>query len=141
MFKKLFRNVNKYRVSKFEACYRGYFCLQYSAIYIFAQACNMQVCVHTITWLCLCFYMYILPLIKITFCQILFNVICKAFSLVQVKVGAWQNRFPMAVHGEAWQFVFIDKVVYFTFEQTLKNWAIHYALLEKELLQQNMFVK
>ena len=47
----------------------------------------------------------------------------------------------MAVHGEAWQFVFIDKVVYFNFEQTLKNWAIHYALLEKELLQQNMFVK
>ena len=34
-----------------------------------------------------------------------------------------------------------DKVVYFTLEQTPKNWAVHYALLGKELPQQNMLIK
>ena len=37
--------------------------------------------------------------------------------------------------------VCLDKAVYFTLEQTLKNWAIHYALLGKELPQQNMSIK
>ena len=35
----------------------------------------------------------------------------------------------------------LDKVVYFTFEQTPKNWAIHFTLLGKELPQQNMLIK
>ena len=38
MFKKLFENVNEYKVSKFEACYEEDFCLQYSAFYVFVQA-------------------------------------------------------------------------------------------------------
>ena len=35
----------------------------------------------------------------------------------------------------------LDKVVYFTFEQTPKNWAIRFTLLGKELPQQNMLIK
>ena len=35
----------------------------------------------------------------------------------------------------------LDKVVYFTFEQTPKNWAIHFTLLGNELPQQNMLIK
>ena len=35
----------------------------------------------------------------------------------------------------------LDKVVYFTFEQTPENWAIHFTLLGKELPQQNMLIK
>ena len=37
-FQKLFGNVNDYKVSKFEACYKEYFGLQYSAFYLFVQA-------------------------------------------------------------------------------------------------------
>ena len=62
-FQKLFGNVNDYKVSKFEACYKEYFGLQYSAFYLFVQAWNVQFCVHTVTLLCLCFCTYILPLI------------------------------------------------------------------------------
>ena len=35
MFWRLFANVNEYKVSKFEAYYREYFCLQYLAFYVF----------------------------------------------------------------------------------------------------------
>ena len=35
MFWRLFANVNEYKVSKFEACYMEYFCLQYLAFYVF----------------------------------------------------------------------------------------------------------
>ena len=35
----------------------------------------------------------------------------------------------------------LDKVVYFTFEQTPKNWAIHFTLLGNKLPQQNMLIK
>ena len=38
MFKKLFGNVNECKVSKFEACYKEDFSLQYSAFYVFVQA-------------------------------------------------------------------------------------------------------
>ena len=37
-FQKLFGNVNDYKVSKFEACYKEYFGVQYSAFYLFVQA-------------------------------------------------------------------------------------------------------
>ena len=37
MREKLFGNVNEYKVSKFEACYREYFFLQYSAFHVFVE--------------------------------------------------------------------------------------------------------
>ena len=48
----------------------------------------MQDCVHTVTLPCVCLRTYILPLIKIFFRQILFNVVYKAFSRVQIEVDA-----------------------------------------------------
>ena len=38
MFQKLFGNVDEYKVSKFKACNKEYFRLQYSAFYVFVQA-------------------------------------------------------------------------------------------------------
>ena len=34
----------------------------------------------------------------------MFNVICIAFSRIQIKVGAWQYGFPITVNDEARQF-------------------------------------
>ena len=39
------------------------------------------------------------------FRQILFNVVCIAFSRVQIKVGAWQYGFSITLNDEARQFV------------------------------------
>ena len=98
---KLFGNVNEYKVSKFEACNRDYFCLQYSALYVFAQAWNMQVCVHYCVYVsartCYLWSRFI-------FRQILFNVAFKASSRVQINVGGWQHGFPTTVIEEVPQF-------------------------------------
>ena len=81
----------KNEVLKFEACYKGFFCLQYSAFYVFVKAWNTQVCVHTVTLPGLCFCTYTLPSeSRFIFRQILLNIVCKAFSRAQIKFDAWQ---------------------------------------------------
>ena len=64
------------------------------------------------------------------FRQILFNVVCKA-----------SHAFIMNSVLDSWGTVWLDKVVYFTLEQTPKKWAVCYALLGKKLPQQNMLIK
>ena len=137
MFEKLFGNVNEYIVSKFEAWYREYFCLQHSAFYVFAQAWNMQVCVHAVTLPCLCSCTYVLPLIMIYFPPNPVKYRCKAFSRVQIEIAPWQHGFPMTVSEEARQF---DKTNLYISrrDKHRKNWAVHYALLERKLPQRNM---
>ena len=72
---------------RFEACFMENFCLQYSVFYAFVQAWNTQGCVHTVAVPspCLCFCASILRFFSR---KISVNVICKAFSRVQIKVGS-----------------------------------------------------
>ena len=137
MREKLFGNVNEYKVSKFEACYREYFCLQYSAFHVFVGAWNMQVCVNTVTLPCLRFCTYMLTLIKIFFsaksCSMSFAKPSYTFKLKSV---LYSTDFPWRSAT-----IYLDKVVYFTLKQTPKNRAVCNVFLEKELLPQNMLIK
>ena len=91
MFKKLFENVNEYKVSKFEACYEEDFCysIQLSTYLFKREPCKFvytpshyRVYVSARTY-------YLKS--RLIFRQILLNIVCKAFSHA-FKVKAFKDK-------------------------------------------------
>ena len=110
------RNVNEYKVSKFEACNREYFCLQYSA---FLRICSSVKHASLVIHCHITVFTYLH--LHTTFNQDLFSAKSSSMSCAKPSY-AFKLKSVLDSTDFPWKSatVCLDKVVYFTLEQTPK---------------------